>query len=138
MRKCESFSSAREENELVVWKGKARPVYQETIGVMDMQLSIILLQGGLSDCKDELETLKDCFGSQPADQIYTYPSSSSASASSRELAIRPASASLLPMRLLIMMLLIKMLLAFNLIIYICIILLKPETILSKTTTMTYT
>ena len=36
-------------------------VYQETIGVMEMQLSNILLQGGLSECKDEveIETLND-------------------------------------------------------------------------------
>ena len=36
---------------LVAWEGKARLVYQETIGVMDIQMRIILLQGVLSDCK---------------------------------------------------------------------------------------
>ena len=38
----------------MAWDGKARLVYQETIGVMDMQLSIILLQGGLNECKIEV------------------------------------------------------------------------------------
>ena len=54
MRKCESVSRTRGENELVAWDGKAILFYQETIGVMDMQLSIILLQGGLSDFKNEV------------------------------------------------------------------------------------
>ena len=54
MRNCQSVSCAHEGEVLVAWEGKARLVYQETIGVMDIQMSIILLQGGLSECKDEV------------------------------------------------------------------------------------
>lgn len=115
--------------------GEAKLVYQDKIGVsVDMQWLLFYCREYLAIDTMRVEQLS--FASQPADRNYTYPSSSSRSASSTEFAISPASASLAAIRLLIAIPLIRLFVAFSLTICICIIFLNARNLISGPAALT--